>query len=443
MHQARSESPAYKGLSTITSCWSDKGDSHDIPNKETDNKATQIYLKKCEVGTHPPYVSDSEDFDHLLFTFAESVVQQAQQHMFQQLKQCMQQAYTGLTLGTPVRAQEYTEQFKKTNNTVVLTETKRLDVDNTPTEWNDQQDGASGGAQLLSSHLLPSPDLDSTTPKSIQESTNSFGGARHKTNRPQHSTAVISGQPAGSETDREYEDYFNPRIFTRSRLVATSPSFAAAVSLRRPHMQHPYKRSIGVHGTVDHMAEILDHKKRFTEGQRKKLPKDTQVIKTRNSPRSTYVRQFNKLSPNHNITMESDIYKRFDLATAFKGLTIIKFTDINTDNTVSTSTQKPQRPFSYPSPSPSPTTTEELQDLPQLVPNTELPLPNDILDDKISVENSDWSLPSVAFLPQLGKRQHISYSPDTVECKRCKQLYRKSWPGSNSQEEKCNDGQIV
>ena len=177
LHKTRSESLAHKGLSTITSCWTDKGDSPDLQNKETNNKATQIYLKKCEVGTHPPYVSDSEDFDQLLFTFMQSVVQQAQQHMFQQLEQCMQQAYTGLSLGTPVRAQEYTEQFKKTNNTAVLTETKRLDVDNTPSEWDDQQDGASGGAQLLSSHLLSSPDLDSTTPKSIQESTSSFGRA--------------------------------------------------------------------------------------------------------------------------------------------------------------------------------------------------------------------------------------------------------------------------
>ena len=50
--------------------------------------------------------------------------------MFQQLKQCMQQAYTGLTLGTPVRAKEYSKQFKKNNNTLVLTETKWIDVDN-------------------------------------------------------------------------------------------------------------------------------------------------------------------------------------------------------------------------------------------------------------------------------------------------------------------------
>ena len=150
-------------------------------------------MKKREVGTHPPYVSDPKDFDQLIFTFVQSVAQQAQQHMFQQLEQCMQQAYTGLTLETLVRAQEYTEQFKKTNNTVVLTETKWLDVDNTASEWDDQQDAASDGAQLIPSHLLPSPDLDSTTPKSIHQTTSPFGGVRHKTDRLQRSISIISG----------------------------------------------------------------------------------------------------------------------------------------------------------------------------------------------------------------------------------------------------------
>ena len=77
----------------------------------------------------------------------QSVVQQAQQHMFQQLEQCMQQAYTGLTLGMPVRAKEYSEQFKKNNNTLVLTETKWIDVDNHPSQWEDDEDSASGNAQ--------------------------------------------------------------------------------------------------------------------------------------------------------------------------------------------------------------------------------------------------------------------------------------------------------
>ena len=126
----------------------------------------------------------------------QSVVQQAQQHIFQQLEQCMQQAYTGLTLGTPVRAKEYSEHFKKNNNTLVLTETKRLDVDNNPSEWEYEEDSASGGAQLPSSPPSPSPDPDATTPKAILQSPSSFGGARHKTGLPTraiHSTAVISG----------------------------------------------------------------------------------------------------------------------------------------------------------------------------------------------------------------------------------------------------------
>ena len=172
----------------------------------------------------------------------QSVVQQAQQHMFQQLEQCMQQAYTDLTLGTSVRAKEYSEQFKKNNNTLVLTETKRLDLDNNPSEWEYEEDSTSGGTQMPSSPPLPSPDPDSTTPKAIRPSTSSFGGARHKTGLPTraiHSTAVISGCPVDSETNGEYEDYFNPRIFTRSRLITTSPAFAAAVNLHRPSVPQP------------------------------------------------------------------------------------------------------------------------------------------------------------------------------------------------------------
>ena len=163
----------------------------------------------------------------------QSVVQKAKQHMFQQLEQCMQQAYIGLTLGTPVRAKEYSEQFKKNNNTLVLTETKRIDVENHASQWDDDEDSASGNAQPPPSPPPPSTDPESTIPKDIRPSTSGFGGARHKTELPARaicSTAVISGHPAGSETDGEYEDYFNPRIFTRSRLITTNPAFAAAVS---------------------------------------------------------------------------------------------------------------------------------------------------------------------------------------------------------------------
>ena len=153
------------------------------------------------------------------------------------------------------------------------------------------------------------------------------------------------------------------------------------------------------------MAEIPDPKKHLGEGQRKRLPKDTQIIKTRNSPRSTYVRQFQKLSPDHNLKVEYDLFKRLDLATTFKGLTIIMFTYTNLEDTPSTPNPRTHRPFHYPSPPPSRTTTEEIEDVPELVENENLTLPKEVLDDRIPIEDLDWSLPSVAFLPWLGKRK--------------------------------------
>ena len=180
-YQSRSESRAHQGTGKAVPCWTDKSDSTNIQCQQTKSRATQIYLKKREVGTHPLYVLDSEESDKIIFNFVQSVVQQAQQHMFQQLEQCVQQAYTGLTLGTPVRAKEYSEQFKKNNNTLVLTETKWIDVDNCPSQWEDDEDSASGNAQPPPSLLPPSPDQESTNPKGIQLSTSGFGGARHKT----------------------------------------------------------------------------------------------------------------------------------------------------------------------------------------------------------------------------------------------------------------------
>ena len=146
-YQGRSESRAHQGTGKAAPCWTDQSDSTNIRCQQTKSRATQIYLKKREVGTHPPYVLDSEDSDKIIFNFMQSVVQQAQQHMFQQLEQCMQQAYTGLTLGMPVRAKEYSEQFKKNNNTLVLTETKWIDLDNHPSQWEYDEDSASGNAQ--------------------------------------------------------------------------------------------------------------------------------------------------------------------------------------------------------------------------------------------------------------------------------------------------------
>ena len=159
--------------------------------------------------------------------------------MFKQLEQCMQQAYSGLSMGTPVHAKEYTEQFKKNNNTILLTETKCLDIAPNESDWDDDQDFTSHGDTATP---LP-PPVDSTetdtVPKTITPTENAFGGARRKTSfstGKNRSTAVISGQPAGSEDPGEHEEYFNPRMFPHQSLYTINPVFTATVNI---HHQRP------------------------------------------------------------------------------------------------------------------------------------------------------------------------------------------------------------
>ena len=145
-------------------------------------------------------------------------MQQTQQHMFKQLEQCMQQVYSGLSLGMPVHAKEYTKQFKKNNSTILLTKTKHLDIVPNQSDRDDDQDFTSHGDTASP----PPPPADSTkidtVPKTITPTKNSFGGAQRKTGfsmGKNRSTAVVSGQPAGSKDPGEYEEYFNPCIFPR------------------------------------------------------------------------------------------------------------------------------------------------------------------------------------------------------------------------------------
>ena len=65
--------------------------------------------------------------------------------------------------------------------------------------------------------------------------------------------------------------------------------------------------------------------------------------------------------------------------TAFKGLTIVTFTDKKSASQPSTSKQEDQRPFFYASPTPLPTTTEEEAEIPELV---DIPLPEEGEQDK-------------------------------------------------------------
>ena len=216
----RSQSPANRRLGQDATCRPDQSNSTNLRNEEnpknTRTRATPIYLKHRELGTHPPYVVDNEEAELLIFNFVQSIIQQTQQHMYKQLEQCMQQTYSGLSLGTPVHAKEYREQFKQNNNTVLLTETKCLNVVPDESDWDDHQDLTTHRATASLPPLpLDSTDTD-TVPKTITLTASSSGGACRKTKFPTNtgrSTAVISGQPAGSEDPGEYEEYFNPRIF--------------------------------------------------------------------------------------------------------------------------------------------------------------------------------------------------------------------------------------
>ena len=68
------------------------------------------------------------------------------------------------------------------------------------------------------------------------------------------------------------------------------------------------------------------------------------------------------------------------------------FTDKESQIQPSTSKQENPRPFYYPSPSPSP--TEENAEIPELV---DIPLPDKVEQDKITIEDSDWSPPQLAY----------------------------------------------
>ena len=187
------------------------------------------------MGTHPPFVFDTEEANLLVFNFVQSIVWQTQQDMFKQLEQCMQQAYSGLSIGTPIRAKEYTEEFKKNNNTVLLTETKRLDIATDESKWNDDKDQLPH--RYSSPQLPPPPGTDNieTMPKTITPLNGPFVGARRKTgftggaSRP---TAVIYGHPGDSKDPGEYKDYFNPAIYPHPSLYTSNPVFAAGVNIR-------------------------------------------------------------------------------------------------------------------------------------------------------------------------------------------------------------------
>ena len=130
------------------------------------------------------------------------------------------------------------------------------------------------------------------------------------------------------------------------------------------------------------------------------------------------MRDFQLLSQPRTVNVQCDVYKHLDLATTFHRLTIVTFTDKNSVLQPSTSKQEDQRPFFYASPTPSPTTTEEKAKIPELV---DIPIPEEVEQDKINIEDSDWSPPPLTYRQVNDKRRNSTQLPDIDEevCTRC------------------------
>ena len=144
------------------------------------------------------------------------------------------------------------------------------------------------------------------------------------------------------------------------------------------------------------------------------------------------MQDFQLLSQPHTVNVHRDIYKCLDLATAFKGLTIVTITDKKSASKPSTSKQEEQRPFFYASPTPSPTKKEEEAEIPELV---DIPLPEEVEQDKINIEDSDLSPPPFGYRQVNRKQRYSNQFPDIdeEECSCCGRIKRKSWPGWDKQ----------
>ena len=124
--------------------------------------------------------------------------------------------------------------------TTLLTETKWIKVDPF-TDWNNDTTSLQDqSVEKSTPNNAATADPDTTSLKTTTQLDSGHGGAHQKTGFPAGTTrlsAVIAGQLAGSE-DGSFEDYFNPCIITLHALIATSPTFTAAVNLRRHPQQH-------------------------------------------------------------------------------------------------------------------------------------------------------------------------------------------------------------
>ena len=162
-------------------------------------------------------------------------------------------------------------------------------------------------------------------------------------------------------------------------------------------------------GTIDPMAETPALKKHCDDVLKRKWPNDTHHIKTRNSPRSAYVRDFQRLSQSRKVNVQCDAIQRLDLACAFKGLTVI---DLSEEDTLPAQNEVGHA-FDIPSGEPSPTTSEEDENIPDLISIDEEQLISPPIEEDIQeIEDEIW-VPPLEQLPTY--RHKRRYTPFAIE----------------------------
>ena len=130
------------------------------------------------------------------------------------------------------------------------------------------------------------------------------------------------------------------------------------------------------------MADTPDPRRLYVPELRGNLNAVTWTIKTRNNPRTVYVRDFQRLSKVREVNIYRDAFQCLDLTTAFKGLTVVTLED--KPDIQSKDKANDIRPFAYNSSSPSPTMTEEGEISKQANP----PLPANIVDDRVLIQDN-------------------------------------------------------
>ena len=143
-------------------------------------------------------------------------------------------------------------------------------------------------------------------------------------------------------------------------------------------------------GTIDPMAETPTLRRHCDDVLKRKWPNDICHIKTRNSPCSVYVRDFQHLSQSRKVNVQHDAIQRLDLACTFKGLTVV---DLSEEDMLPIQNQV-EHAFDNPSGEPSPTTSEEDQNIPELISiDDEQPIPTPIEEDIQEIEDEIWVPP--------------------------------------------------